>query len=103
MEDDLDLKDYIGKHALLGINYRGPSGEITERVQMHGTILRVSKKGWLVLERSDGEGEFEFPGQLERAKPGEYELASTGEVVVNPDFMGVYTIDKQAPPDRPES
>lgn len=94
----MDTDEYIGKKALIGITYLTPAGEVDERVQIHGTISGTNDRGWLVIDRADGEGTFAIPPQLEVAEPGEYTLKSSGEVVADPDYLGVWRVTKEPPP-----
>jgi hypothetical protein len=87
-----DPQDYVGHTALVGITYLNADGSERDRLQVHGTITRVDDRGWLVISRPNGQGEFAIPPRLDPAKPGEYRLRSTGETIVNPDFIGVYSV-----------
>lgn len=92
---------YIGKHLLLGLTYVDCEGAVTEQVQMHGVIARIDDKG-IFVDRADGDGEFSLPpdvASLTPAAPGEYRLRSTGEVVVDPDFVSSWTINAPASSD----
>lgn len=91
-----DAIQYVGHTALVGITYLNADGSVCEQVQMHGTVTRLDERGWLVLSRPNGQGEFTFPPRLKPAKPGEYRLRSTGEVIVNPEFIGVYSVGPSA-------
>ena len=96
----MEPEDYFGKRALIGINHLSPDGTLKRRSQVHGTIVAVDHRGWLVLDRADGEGQMSIPSQLEPAKPGEYTLASTGEVVVDPDYVAVWSVTEVPPPEN---
>jgi len=87
-----EAEQYIGHTALVGITYLNADGSVREQVQVHGTVTRINENGWLVLSRPNGQGECAFPPRLKPAKPGEYRLRSTGEVVVDPEFLGVYSV-----------
>lgn len=97
----MENKEYIGKRVLVGINYKAANGTPDSKKQFHGTITSVDEKGWLILERADGQGELKIPAKLEPASPGEYTLSSTGEVVVDPDFTAIWTVASVPPPDDP--
>jgi hypothetical protein len=87
---------YIGKHLLLGLNYSNEAGEIVRREQLHGTITRITDEG-IFIERADGSGEVSLPPALESLHPAtarEYTLNTTGEVVVDPDYVSVWTINE---------
>jgi hypothetical protein len=92
-----DSKKYIGKHLLAAITYLNDKGEVVERVQLHGMITRVDEMG-IFFAQANGE-EFSLPpdtDSLEPAKPGIWQLRSTGESVENPDFISSWTVN--APP-----
>lgn len=91
-------EEYIGKHLLAGLTYVDHTDTVTHQVQLHGTITRITDEG-IFVEQANGEGEFSLPPDVESlkpAKPGECRLRSTGEVVVNPDYVSSWTIN--APP-----
>ncbi len=91
----------FGKHILVGLTYLDKSGEISKRIQLHGTIVRISEHS-LYFDRADGQGEFSIPfdGELEE---GDYEavytLSSTGEEVKKVDYISSWTIH---PPEEEE-
>lgn len=97
----VENKDYIGKRALVGVSYMSADGSLEDKKQYHGTITGVDEQGWLILERANGQGELKIPAKLEPANPGEYTLASTGEVVVDPDFTAIWSVQSRPPPDDP--
>lgn len=88
-----DHEKYIGKRMLAGLTYFDSRGEMMERVQLHGEIVRI-EEGELFLERADGKGELKLPFDPDNISPGvgEYTLNTTGEVVVEPDFVSVWKI-----------
>jgi len=93
--------DYIGKHVLVGLTYVDHTNTVTKQAQLHGTITRITDEG-IFFEPANGEGEFSLPpdvDSLRPAKPGEYRLRSTGEVVVDPDYVSSWTINAQPPGD----
>lgn len=90
--------DYIGKHVLVGLTYVDHDDQVTEQLQLHGTITRITDEG-IFFDQANEEGEFSLPPDVESlqpAKPGEYRLRTTGEVVVDPDYVCSWTI--KAPP-----
>ena len=97
--DEKEAKAIIGKHLLVGVTHRNYSDEVTGVEQFHGEIIRASREEGIIL-RLSGSGEERWVppdlSRLEQADPGEYRLKSTGEVVVNPDFLSTWTV---YPPD----
>ena len=81
-----DGSQYVGKRLLVGISYEDPDGELLRQEQFHGPIVAASENG-ILLERSDTGERVSLPPQLTPAPPGEYRLRSTGQVVVDPDYL----------------
>ena len=98
---DQSLSDtYIGKHLLVGITYLDHNEALLEKRQLHGHIVRINEHEGIVLKLFDSDEEFKLPPQLEAlrsAQPGEYRLRETGEIVVNPDLLGTWTVVKPEP------
>ena len=98
--DEEEAKAIIGKHLLVGVTRRNRNEEVTGVEQFHGEIIRASREEGIIL-RLSGSGEERWVppdlSRLEQADPGEYRLKSTGEVVVNPDFLSTWTV---YPPER---
>jgi hypothetical protein len=89
---------YIGKRVLVGLTYLDHEKTVIKQLQFHGTINRITDEG-IFIDRADSTGEFSLPPDTESlrpAKPGEYRLRTTGEVVVDPDYTTTWTIN--APP-----
>ncbi|HEV2489437.1 MAG TPA: hypothetical protein VGT03_06495 [Candidatus Acidoferrales bacterium] len=58
--------------------------------------MRASKEKGITIKLNDG-SEFTLPPDLrvlEPAPPGEYRLRSTGEVIVDPDYLCSYTVTR---------
>lgn len=90
MNDDT----FVGKRILVGLSYLDASGDLTEQIQLHGLISRISKHS-LYFDRSDGGGEFSIPfeGKLEAGIPNAvYTLRSTGEEVSGVDYVVSWTV-----------
>jgi hypothetical protein len=87
----------VGKHVLVGKTYvRGE--DVVEQVQFHGVIEQASERNGFALRRADtGEIEWLPPDMraFERAEPGEYRLRSTGEVVVDPDILSTWVVERE--------
>jgi hypothetical protein len=88
----------IGKTVLVGVTYLSPDGEtVARQVQYHGVIIRADRAFGVEIQ-CDGEkrGEVKkLPPDMTTftsAKAGEYHLRSTGEVVVDPDFISSWTV-----------
>lgn len=84
----------IGKVLLVGITYADKDGNVKERKQFWGTVTAADKSK-ILIEQKNGEI-FSLPSDLraiESAPEGEYRLYSTGEVVVDPDFLSTWTVE----------
>jgi hypothetical protein len=90
-----DLAEMVDRTLLAGLTFLDAQGDITHRTETVGVV--VSVEPWVIVRRA-GEEDLELPPEpeaYEHAAPGEYRLRSTGEVVVDPDFLAVWTV--QAP------
>ncbi|MFO1369354.1 MAG: hypothetical protein U1F46_10195 [Marinagarivorans sp.] len=89
-----DIQGLIDKVLLIGITVLDQSSQPIAQIQVFGPIRRVDENG-IVIERSGTQNEFVIPPDFENlspAKPGEYRLRSTGDVVVNPDYLSSWTV-----------
>lgn len=93
--DDEEAESIIGKHLLVGVTHRNHSDEITGHEQFHGIIIRASREEGIIVRLNGSDEERWVPpdlSRLEQAAPGEYRLKTTGEVVINPDFLSIWTV-----------
>jgi len=82
----------IGKRVLIGLTYV-ENGQDDRHEQKHGAVEDVSDEG-VAIRLSDGDI-YWLPPDLrpwQPAHPGEYRLRSTGEVVVDPDFIANWEV-----------
>jgi hypothetical protein len=96
--DDVFAAELLGTHVLVGVTMVDHAGKVKERRQFHGRIVSASvedgvtvvdhkgEEHWLPLERE----------AYEPAEPGEYELRSTGEVVVDPTWLTKWIVKPPA-------
>jgi hypothetical protein len=90
--EDFDAEfaaDLVGCTLLIGITYVDPEGQVLDQDQVFGTVASCTLEDGLVLRLPDGS---EFVGApatswIEPAKPGQYRLRKSGDVVTNPDYM----------------
>ncbi len=85
--------ELIGKIVLVGFTYYRKNGEFAERKQFFGKVFEVLESTvW--IRKNNGE-EFSIPNDknaIEIAPEGEYRLKTTGEVVVNPDYLSTWNV-----------
>lgn len=90
-EKKVTLDDLIGKVLLVGVTYYTHDNEFIEQKQLYGTVIEATDSIIRIKQR-DGT-EFTLPSDLsstKKARPGEYQLRSTGEVVIDPDFLATW-------------
>ncbi len=109
-QDDFDLDEYlathlpeydeyVGKHLLISLTYLQSTGEVRHKVQIHGIITRINE-AVIAVDRQDSGKEFTLLAKLDALKvaaEGEYHLKPGGAVVVNPDYLCVFTIMEPDP------
>ena len=85
----------IGKRILVGFTYVKASGEPIEQKQFHGVIREVTPAG-IMLDLADGTTYVLPPDSrgISEAAPGTYRLRSTGEEILNPDFVCSWTVTR---------
>lgn len=92
---EITLDELIGKVLLVGITYYTHNNEPIEQKQFYGTVTEAND-AVIRIKQKDGT-EMTLPPDLsstKRARPGEYKLRSTGEIVVNPDFLATWNLVK---------
>jgi hypothetical protein len=99
--DELLANNLIGKLVLVGLTYLDAQGELLNQQQFSGRITRANQASGILL-RLEGNRlgeEYNLPpdtSSLRQASLGEYRLYSTEEIVLNPDFTVMYTIQRPA-------
>jgi hypothetical protein len=97
--DEEFAAELLGTHLLVGITRLDQAGQVLEKQQFHGMVVRASVSEGVTLRDSQGR-EHWVPlrrDAFEPAEPGEYRLRSTGEVVKNPTWLSTWTVH---PPER---
>lgn len=87
----------VGKRVLVGLTFVNAQDEAVEQTQYHGVIESADEHDGFAVRRADtGEVEWLPPDlrAFETAARGEYRLRSTGEVVVDPDLLTAWTIER---------
>jgi len=97
--DQARAQAMIGARVLIGLTRSGPEGDWSE--QMLGIVVSVDpRQGVEIRLQGNRAGEsYWLPPHLdafELARPGDYQLRSSQEVVVDPDFTTKWTLTKDA-------
>ena len=92
---EISFDELIGKVLLVGITYYTHDNEYIEQKQFYGTVTEANET-IIRVKQKDGT-DFTLPPDLsstKRARQGEYKLRSTGEIVINPDFLATWNLNK---------
>ena len=97
----------MGKHVLVGVTALDHKGKLVEHKQFYGKVTQADpREGFRVELLGEAEGRVEWlppdTRPFQKARPGEYRLKSTGEVVVDPDYTAMWTYT-QPPPKKDAS
>ena len=103
MTDDnpIPIEELIGKYILIGITRLDHLGNEIERFQYHGYFESMDTVVHIRLK--DSNKDFTLPPDLasfHKAQPGQYRLRTTGEVVVNPDYLCTWTVQEPSPSEK---
>lgn len=91
----ISFKDLYGKVILIGVTYYSHDNVFIEQRQFWGSVIE-SNKDRIRVRQNNGEV-ISLPPDLRSIKaapPGEYRLHSTGEIVVNPDYITTWNVNK---------
>jgi|SRR5665213_176561 len=92
-----NLEVVVGKRLLVGITYVGSPDSPDEKLQVVGVVTEVDPV--VMIDHGIAEP-FSLPAEpdaYDEAPPGEYTLHGSGEVIEDPDFMTIWTVN---PPDK---
>ena len=90
-----ETNDLLGKVLLIGITFLDRENKLIEQYQTYGKIVKADTDG-IGVERQNEKELFMLPpafDNIQPARPGEYRLRSTGEVVINPDYLTSWTVN----------
>jgi len=106
----LTFKNIQGKSILVGITFLARDGSLLSMVQFSGKIIRANQKEGIVIlsenlkavlgfipasSQKYDDTIYKLPpdfSALQVAPEGEYRLKSTGEIVMNPNFLTTWTV-----------
>jgi hypothetical protein len=89
--------------VLIGLTYLDHNEKLIEQRQCVGAILTFSNEEGIRIKLQDSDEPLDLPPDprgIRVAKPGTYRLRSTGQEVVNPDFVATWTIAKPPPKEK---
>jgi hypothetical protein len=100
--DDAVAARIIGKTVLVGITYPAREGQPERHEQFHGVVISADRSHGIILALKGARAgeEHRLPAMttaLVPAKPGIYRLKTTGEDVVDPDYLTTWTIHPPKP------
>ncbi len=102
--DESKAKDYVGKTILLCVSYIDHEEKQTGQMQWYGVITEVSNTKGIVIALKNDSTYCALPpdlSPLRPAKPGEYRLRATGEVITDPDFITTWACKEPDPNEKP--
>jgi hypothetical protein len=85
---------FKGKVFLIGLTFVDQEENLIEQYQTSGIVDELSNEGFLKFKRNDN-SLFQVPYDketIEEAVEGEYREKSTGNIIVNPDFITTWTV-----------
>jgi len=86
------LAHLVGARLLVGITFRDRAGTVVRAEQFCGRVIEVGD-GVVVVERGDEQAVLPADaGAYETAQPGRYVLQSSGQTVVDPDYLTVWDV-----------
>jgi hypothetical protein len=101
--DDERARPLVGKSVIIGLTYEGSDGKSLRQEQLHGRIdFAHPTQGFCVTLDGHKLGMvYWMPPDVRAfhaARPGQYRLRSTGEVVVDPDLTANWIVTAQPAP-----
>ena len=91
----ITFESLLNKKILVGVTYFTKDNVFIEQKQFWGIVISSDEKK-IVIRLPNGDTT-SLPPDLRSttyAKPGEYRLRSTGEVVKDPDFLSVWSVNE---------
>jgi hypothetical protein len=93
--DNALAEQLVGRHVLVGVTFEDRHGAVDRREQLHGYVIVADAERGVAVQLAGSSKVYWLPPDLRgwtTAPPGEYRLKSTGEVVVDPDYLATWTI-----------
>lgn len=92
---EITFESMLNKKILVGVTYYTKDNVFIEQKQFWGIVISSDENG-IVIKLPNGDTT-SLPPDLRSttvAKPGEYRLRSTGEIVKDPDFLSVWNVNR---------
>ncbi len=90
-----ELKEYLKEKVfLIGLSFVDKNGNLVDQYQTHGTIIELTDDGLFKIKREDN-SIFQMPydkNTIKKADKGEYREKSTGQIIINPDYIMTWEI-----------
>jgi len=91
---EITFEDLQGKVILIGITYVDKQDKLLDRKQWWGVIEEASAASGIRVALKNSSEPCVLPpdlGAIRKARPGEYHLKESNEVVTDPDFLTTWT------------
>lgn len=98
--DESKAPEYIGKTILLGVTYLDHNEKLLGQNQWFGTIVTFSNTEGIRIRLHNSDEPCALPPGprgIRKAEPGTYTLRSTGEEIIDPDYLATWTCVKPKP------
>jgi len=92
--DESRAPEYIGKTVLLGVTYLDHDEKLKAQRQWVGTIMTFSNADGIRIKLRDSDEPCALPPDprgIRKANRGIYKLRTTGEEIVDPDYLATWT------------
>ena len=92
--DESQVSDYVGKSIVLDVTYLDHNERRIEQKRWHGVIETFSNTEGIRIRLANSDQTCCLPPDprgLSKAKPGIYEINSTGEEIRDPDYIAVWS------------
>ena len=90
-----ELKEYLKEKVfLIGLSFVDKNGDLVEQYQTHGSLIELTDEGLLKIKREDN-SIFQMPydrDTIKKADKGEYRERSTGQIIIDPDYIMTWEI-----------
>jgi hypothetical protein len=92
--DESKAREYIGKTVLLGVTYLDHDEKFKAQRQWIGTITAFSNADGIRIKLRDSDEPCALPPDprgIRKADRGVYKLRTTGEEIIDPDYLATWT------------